>query len=413
MAEAPSVWRQRDFLKLWSGQAVSQIGSHISREGLPLTAVLVLGASPWQMGILNGAGAAAVLLFGLFAGAWVDRLRRRPLLLASDFCRALLLATIPLAAFLHRLTFLQLCAVAAIDGVLATLFYIAYRTYVPTLVGPGAILDANSKLALTESSAEVIGPGLTGVLVQWLTAPMAIAFDALSFLASMASVWWIHAPEPQPQRAADPDILREIREGLEVCRRDPLLRALMLRTLFGAFFVGFASLYILYVVRDLHLNAAQLGLVISLGGGASLIGALFAQRLVRRIGLGPAMIAGYLTVGFACLIPSMAHGSVMMCCAILGLAQLGDVAWPVVNICDQTLCQAVAAPAVLGRVNSTMHLIFRGVLPVGALVGGAVATAIGLRATIALGGAGFLLSSLFLLFSPIKSLRELPKRLNG
>ena len=409
MADTPSVWRQPDFLKLWSGQAVSQIGSHISREGLPLTAVLVLGASPWQMGILNGAGAAAVLLFGLFAGAWVDRLRRRPLLLASDFGRALLLATIPLAAFLHRLTFAQLCAVAALDGVLATLFEIAYSTYVPTLVGAAAILDANSKLALTESTSEVIGPGLTGVLVQWLTAPIAIAFDALSFLASMASVWWIRTPEPEPVRAAHPHILREIREGLDVCRRDARLRALMLRTLVGAFFAGFVSLYILYVVRDLHLNAAQLGMVVSIGGGSSLAGAFFAQRLVLRLGLGPAMIAAYVTLGLACLIPSMAHGSVAMCCLILAIAQLGDVAWPVVSICDQTLCQAVAAPAVLGRVNSTMHLLFRGVLPAGALVGGAVATAIGLRATIAIGGVGFLLSSLFLVFSPIRGLRELPE----
>jgi predicted MFS family arabinose efflux permease len=395
---------------LWSGQAVSQIGSHISREGLPLTAVLVLGASPWQMGILNGAGAAAVLLFGLFAGAWVDRLRRRPLLLASDGCRALLLATIPLAAFLHGLTFLQLCTVAALDGVLATLFEIAYGTYVPTLVGPAAILDANSKLALTESTAEVIGPGLTGVLVQWLTAPIAIAFDALSFLASLASVWSIRTPEPQPARAAHPHILREIREGLDVCWQDARLRALVFRKLSSAFFAGFVSLYILYVVRDLHLNAAQLGMVVSIGGGANLVGAFFAPRLVLRLGLGPAMIAAFITLGLACLIPSMAHGSVAMCCLILGIAQLGDVAWPVVTICDQTLCQSVAAPAVLGRVNSTMHLLFRGVLPVGALVGGAVATAIGLRATIAIGGVGFLLSSLFLVFSPIGALRELPKR---
>jgi predicted MFS family arabinose efflux permease len=204
--------------------------------------------------------------------------------------------------------------------------------------------------------------------------------------------------------------LREIREGLDVCWQDARLRALVFRKLSSAFFAGFVSLYILYVVRDLHLNAAQLGMVVSIGGGANLVGAFFAPRLVLRLGLGPAMIAAFITLGLACLIPSMAHGSVAMCCLILGIAQLGDVAWPVVTICDQTLCQSVAAPAVLGRVNSTMHLLFRGVLPVGALVGGAVATAIGLRATIAIGGVGFLLSSLFLVFSPIGALRELPKR---
>ena len=407
-APAPALLRQPDFLKLWSGQAISQIGSHISRVGLPLTAVLVLGASPLQMGVLNGAGAAAVLLFGLFAGAWVDRLRRRPLLIGADFCRALLLASIPLAALLHRLTFVHLCLVASAEGVLATLFDIAYRTYVPSLVGATALLDANSKLALTESASEIVGPGLTGILVQWLTPPVAIAFDAFSFLASMASVWWIRSPEPQPERPSDPHLLREIRDGLKACWLDARLRALVLRTAFGAFFGGFMSLYILYAIRDLGLNAAQLGLVIAVGGAANLVGAFFAQRLVRRLGLGSTMIAGFLTLGISSLLPCLAHGSPAVCCVVLGMAQLGDVAWPVVDICGQSLCQAVASPALLGRVNSAMHLMFRGVLPAGALVGGVVAGSLGLRYTMALGGLGFLLSSLFLVFSPIRRLRELP-----
>jgi predicted MFS family arabinose efflux permease len=408
MSDAPTLWRQSDFLKLWGGQAVSQIGSHISREGLPLTAVLVLGATPLQMGFLNGAGAAAVLLFGLFAGVWVDRLRRRPLLIAADFCRAILLATIPLAAILHRLTIAHLCLVAAADGVMATIFDIAYRTYVPSLVGPAAILDANSKLALTESASEVVGPGLTGILVQALTAPVAIAFDAVSFLVSMVSVLWIRSPEAMPERAGDPQVLREIREGLAVCWRDTRLRALVLRTAFASFFMGFFSLYILYVIRELGLNAIQLGFVIAIGGATNLAGALLAPRLVRRLGLGHAMIASFLLLGVASFLPVLAHGSVSACVLVLAVAQLGDVAWPVTNICDQSLCQAVAAPAVLGRVNSAMHLMFRGVLPAGALVGGAVATSIGLRPTMAIGALGILLASLFLVFSPIRRMRVLP-----
>jgi MFS family permease len=190
MLDAPelALFRQPDFLKLWSRQAISQIGSQISRSGLPLTAVLVLGVTPLQMGVLNGAGAVAVLLLGLVAGVWVDRLRRRPLLIATDLLRALLLASIPLAAVWHRLTFAQLCVVVSAEGVLATLFEIAYRTYVPSLVGAAALLDANSKLALTESMSEVVGPGLTGLLVEWLAAPVAIAFDAISFLFSMGAV---------------------------------------------------------------------------------------------------------------------------------------------------------------------------------------------------------------------------------
>jgi predicted MFS family arabinose efflux permease len=410
MPDAPPLLRQPDFLKLWSGQAVSQIGSQISGAALPLTAVLTLGATPLQMGVLNGAGAAAVLLFGLFAGVWVDRLRRRRLLIAADFGRALLLATIPLAAVLHRLTFPHLCLVTALNGALATLFEIAYRTYVPSLVGPAALLGANSHLALTESAAEVVGPGLAGILVQWLTAPVAIAFDALSFLVSMVSVWWIRSPESLPQSARHAHILIEIQEGLAFCWRERILRALMLRTSCGAFFMGFGSLYILYVIRELGLNAPQLGLLIAAGGAANLAGALFGPRLIGRIGLGPAMIAACFTLAAAAFVPALAHGSVVTCCLILAIAQLGDIAWPVVNIGEQTLCQAVAPAALLGRIMSAMHLMFRGVLPAGALTAGVVATVIGLRYTIAIGALGLLLSSLFLIFSPLRLLRTLPQR---
>jgi predicted MFS family arabinose efflux permease len=332
------------------------------------------------------------------------------LLIATDLARALLLASIPLAAIWHRLTFAHLCLVMSAAGVLTTLFDIAYRTYVPSLVGASAVLDANSKLALTESTSEIVGPGLTGLLVQWLTAPVAIAFDAFSFLFSMGAVWWIRSPEPRPEPARDPQILREIREGLAACWRDTRLRALLLRKAFGAFFMGFCSLYILFVIRELGLNAAQLGIVIAVGGAANLGGAIMAPHLVRRLGLGSSMIASMAVIGIAALIPALAHGSVAACCVFLIVAQLGDVAWPVTSICDQSLCQAVAPPALLGRVNSAMHLMFRGVLPAGALVGGAVASVVGLRSTMAMGAVGFLLSGLFLVFSPIRRMRALPVR---
>jgi predicted MFS family arabinose efflux permease len=193
-----------------------------------------------------------------------------------------------------------------------------------------------------------------------------------------------------------------------LCWRDISLRALVLRTACGAFFLGFGSLYILYAIRDLRLSPAQLGFVISVGGAANLAGAVVAPRLVRRLGLGRSMIASFAVIGIAALLPALAHGSVAACCLVLMVGQLGDVAWPVTNICDRSLCQTVAPPALLGRVNSAMHLMFRGVLPAGALVGGAVASAIGLRYTMAIGAMGFLASGLFLVFSPVRRLRTLP-----
>ncbi len=205
--------RDPDFLKLWVGQAISQIGSNITGVGLPFTAVLVLGASPLQMGFLAGAGAVAVLVFGLFAGAWADRLRRRPILIAADMGRAVVLGMIPLLAALHRLTIEHLYVVATASGILTVLFDASYQAYLPSLITRENILEGNSKLALTESAAEIAGPGLTGILVQLITAPMAMLFDAASFVCSAISVWLVRKPEPQPRRTLEPHIGRKSPRG--------------------------------------------------------------------------------------------------------------------------------------------------------------------------------------------------------
>ncbi len=297
----------RDFLKLWTGQAVSQFGSRITREGLPLTAVLVLGASPRQMGILSGAGAAAILLFGLFAGAWADRIRRRPILIATDLGRGLLLATIPLAAILHQLSMGQLYCIAALTGIMTVSFDVSYQAYLPHLVDESQLVEGNSRMALTESLAEVAGPGITGLLVQWITAPLAILFDALSFFASALSIATISRREPPPSPALASHIGQEISAGLRFAWNQPLLKALLRRSATGAFFLGFiSSLYIVFAIRVLGLNAALLGAVISIGGISSLCGALVAARLSRRFGAGRTLIASALVSGIAVLLMPLA-----------------------------------------------------------------------------------------------------------
>ena len=259
-----------DFRKLWIGQAISQIGSNITGVGLPLTAVLVLKASPLQMGFLSGAGAAAVLIFGLFAGAWVDRLRRRPILIAADLGRAVVLGIIPLAAMLHRLTIGDLYLMAVGSSILTVLFDVSYQAYLPSLIARENILTGNSRLALTESIAQIAGPGIAGILVQLITAPMAMLFDAASFVCSAISVWLIRKPEPVPTRTLEPHIGREISEGLGASWRDPLLRALAGRKSTSAFFLGFgSSLYFLFTMRELGLTAALLGIIIAIGGTGS------------------------------------------------------------------------------------------------------------------------------------------------
>jgi len=401
--------RDPDFLKLWAGQTISQIGSAITSMGLPLMAVLVLGASPLQMGVLASAGAAPVLVFGLFAGACADRLRRRPILIATDLTRAAVLGTIPLAAYLHRLTMAHLYAVATVSAILTVLFDVSYQAYLPSLVDREDLIEGNSKLALSQSIAEVAGPGLTGVLVQLITAPMAIFYDAVSFVASAVSLWLIRRPDPLPERTEEPHIGREISAGLGAVWRDPLLRAMAGRTVTGAFFLGFGgSTYFLFATRELGLSAAILGAIISVGGASNLAGAVLAERLVNRLGLGPTMIGAALTGALAQLVVPLARGSVAVCSAFLLAAQLFDAAWPVYSINQISLRQAIVPNHLLGRVNSVSHLMFYGLLPLGALAGGAIAQTLGLRVTMLMGATGYLLSTLWLVWSPLRRLRELP-----
>lgn len=393
--------RNPDFLKLWTGQTISQIGSRITREGLPLTAVVMLGATPFQMGILNGSSGAAVLLFGLFAGAWADRLRRRPILIFTDLGRALVLGLVPFLALLHLLVIPHLYAIGAAAGVLTVLFDVSYQAYLPSLVDRENILEGNSRLALTESVAEVIGPGLAGALVQWITAPLAILFDAVSYLVSAASLALIRKPEPGPKRGSDPRIFREIREGLLTCWRDPILRAFASRTAFASFFMGFiGSMYILFAMRELKMNAAMLGAIISAGGVSSLLGAIAVRPIVKRLGYGPSLIASALLSSAGAFLLGFAHGSPALAALFLVASQMCDAGWSVYTIGETTIRQSIVPDHLLGRVNSAMHLLFRGIYPAGAFVGGALAGQIGVRATILAGAAGFLCSILFLILEP-------------
>ena len=408
-----SLWRDRDFLKLWTGQAISQMGSRITRSGLPWAALLTLNASSFQMGILNFAG-AGVLVFGLFAGAWADRVRRRPLMIGADLARFALVGSIPAAAALHRLTFGHLYLVAAAAGILTVLFDVSYQAYVPSLVERGNIVEANGKLTLTESIAEVTGPGLTGVLVQLITAPMAILLDALSFACSAVSLAVITKPEPPPAGGSEPHMVREIREGLRFSWRDPALRALILFTATSAFFLGFyTSLYELFANRELRVGPALLGAVISVGGIGSLFGSIISEHLVHRCGVGPVLIGSAGVLGIAALLPPLARGPVWAAAGLLILAQVFDAAWPVYLVCARSLRQAIAPERLLGRVNAAIHLTFSGVLAVGALAGGMLADVIGARFTLLAGGLGFLLASLWLVFSPIRRMRDLPNRAWG
>lgn len=405
------LWLHPDFMKLWAGQTVSEFGSRITREGLPLIAVIVLSATPEQMGLLTAIGSLPILIFGLMAGVWVDRLKRRPILIACDLTRAIILLSIPLAAMTGHLTMMLVLLVAALTSLLGLFFDIAYRAILPSLVEREHLLEGNSKLATTDSLAEIGGPAIAGLLVQWISAPMAIFFDVFSFLFSAVSVATIRKPEPALIHVHQPNMLREILEGAQVILLEPILRVLVLgvgvRNFFGSFF---GTLYSLYAIRDLGLSPALLGLAVGAGGVGALIGALLASRLPRRFGLGRTLVISLLVSGMINLCIPLAGGPVWLAAGILIVAQIiGDAAMAVYGINEISLRQMLVPNRVLGRTNASIGFLSEGVGPVGALVAGLLAGMIGTRATLLVATVGILMTAVWLVFSRVRTLESHPE----
>jgi MFS family permease len=405
-----TLWRDSDFRKLWIGQSISEIGSRITRDGLPLAAVITLRASPFQMALLTAVSAGATLAFSLFAGVWVDRIRRRPVLIASDIGRALVIGMIPVTAYFGVLRISHLYVVAAVAGVLTVLFDVGYQSYVPTLVTRERIVEANSRLSLSGSVAEVIGPGLTGVLVQTLTAPIAILFDALSFFASALSVALIRKPElPTASVTAAPDMVEEIRAGFRGVAHQPVLAALAARAATASFCHGLIGpLYTLYAIRDLGMNPVTLGLVITVGGVSNLIGALSAPWVARKLGLGATFIGSAIVYAAAVMLIPAARPPLPLAIACLAGAQLlGDSFGVIYNVHETSLRQAITPDHLLGRVNSVMQLLTRGIWPIGAIAGGLLAQATSARTTLWVAALGLLASSLWLFGRPVRELTHI------
>jgi len=406
-----SLWRHSGFVKLWIGQTISELGSRITREGLPLTAVLVLNAQPFQMGLMTAVGAASALLFGLVAGVYVDRMRRRPIMIVADLARAAILLSIPIAAYFHVLAMAQLYIVITLTGFFTVFFDVAYQTYLPSLVERENLLEGNSKLAMSTATAEIAGPSLTGMLVQLLTAPIAILFDAVSFLFSALCVSLIRKPEPAyqpPAVASDPK--QEVMAGLRFVMRHPMLRPLA--GFFGTAFLffGFAGpLYVLYAIRELHLGPAALGFAIAVGGVGNMIGSSLAPRIGRWLGLGRTFIGAVLLLTFALALIPLARGPAPWPLAFLAVSQLlGDIAFATYLVNELTLRQTVAPENMLGRINAAMQLLSRGVYPIGAMLGGLLAGYLGIRPTFAIAVCGLLCSTMWLIASPLVHLRDMP-----
>jgi len=414
---ASPLWRNQAFVRVWSAATVSIFGSLITRIALPLVAILVLGSGALEVALIRSLDLGATLLFGLVAGAWVDRLRRRPVLIWADLGRAVLLGSIPVAFALGVLTYWQLLVVSGLAAILTTFFDSADNAYLPTIVERERLVDANSALAASGSAAEFMAFGISGFLVQILTAPIAIAIDAVTFLVSAVLLGSIEVEEAPPPPVEDREsVLTEIRDGLRLVRHDPILRAfagaqMSLAALWGIF----GATWFLFVLEDLQLGPAVLGVIAGVGGFSSFIGAVVATRSTGRWGIGPVAIAAMLlaAVGNA-FIPLAPAGLPLVAIGCLVMQQLvADSAVTVYDVAEVSVRQTLVTDRALGRVSSSFHVA--GVLAqlIATLAAGLLAEVIGLRATMWLAPLGGLLGAAILWFSPVRHLRTLPERPGG
>jgi MFS family permease len=405
------LWLHRDFRSLWAAETVSQVGSQVSALALPFVAVIVLKASAFEVALLGVIEFAPFILISLPAGVWVDRLRRKPILVTADAGRALLLASIPIAHWLDALTIWQLYVVGFAAGVLTVFFDVSYQSYLPSLVPREQLIEGNSKLEVSRSGAQLAGPGLAGVLVEALTAPVAVLVDAISYLVSAIFLFRIRKEERAPtpaERQAGPGMKAEVAEGLRWVFGNRYLRWIAASTAIFNFFASIIfSIFLVFAVRELGLRPGVIGLVFAVSNIGYLLGALLANRMSRRFGVGPTIVLGALGSVSLLLVPlAPTSHPIPFLIAAQAISGLGI---PLYNITQVSFRQAITPERIQGRMNSVMRFIVWGVLPLGALLGGALATWFGLRTAIWVGAIGMSLAVLPVLLSPVRTLREMPE----
>jgi MFS family permease len=404
----PGLWRHRDFRRLWVAESVSQVGTQVTLLALPVLAVTQLHATPLQMGVLTALETLAFLVIGLPAGAWVDRWRRKRVLVVNDLVRAVALATLPAAWLLGGLTLTQLFVVAAVTGTATVFFDVAYQSYLPTLVERHRIVDGNSKLETSRAVAQVAGPGLTGVLLRVIGAPLLIAGDALSFLVSALFIGRIRHVDTVPDRATRRPMRAEIAEGLGFVVRHPLLRRIVACTgssnLFGSMT---SALLVLFVLRTLGLSESTLGVVFSVGAVGGLVGAASAGWFARRVGEGRAIpLSAVVFAAGGALMPLAAVGAPV----VLLMGGWSVLSWAVVayNVTQVSFRQRLCPPALLGRMNASVRFIVFGGMPLGGLLGGVLGQWLGVTAALWVAAAGGVLACLPVVLSPLVTMRDLP-----
>jgi MFS family permease len=406
------LWRNPDFLKLWTGQSISELGSQVSGLAIPLLAALSLHASAFQFSLLGVLGFLPFILFALPAGVWVDRLRRRYILIVGDAARAVLLALIPILWALHELQVWHLLVLEFLIGIFTVFFDVAYQSYLPALIEREDLIDGNSKLQLTASVASVSGPPIAAGLMAVVGAANAILADCASFVAStLFMISMRHRetpPKPEPGQK-HPKMWPQVKEGLNWVARHPWLRSIAMCTGTSNFFSTLSNaILILYMARTLELSKIEIAIVFVASPLGSIVAGLVTNRVNRRIGVGPTILATISVSSVAGLCYPLAPHSFPLPLLMAGGALFGFGAVSY-NITQVSLRQAITPERLQGRMNAAMRWIVWGTIPLGTLLGGALATWFSLRTALWVGGIGNMLAILPIAFSSVLKVREMPE----
>jgi MFS family permease len=412
---ARSLWREPDFLKLWCAETISHFGTQISHLAVPLVAVLLLEVSPFEFALLGMLEFLPFVLFSLPAGVWVDRLRRRPILILADIGRGISLASIPIAYAAGALSIWQLYVVGFINGVMTVFFDISYQSYLPSLVEREQINEGNAKLETSRSVAQIAGPGFAGALIAAITAPMAIVVDSLSFAGSALFVWLIRKREAgAPTQAVRRDMRAEIADGLRYVLRHRHLKSIAACTATSNFFSGVTlSIWLLYLAREIGFSPEVIGIVLAVGNLGPLAGAVLANRIARTLGVGRTILWSAILIGppFILLPLAPREPGQLTFCMIAAFGFVLGFAAVVYNITQVSLRQALTPGRMQGRMNATMRFIVWGTIPLGQMLGGATASMFGTSVALWLGATGVVLSFVPVLISDVPSIRDMPAQL--
>ena len=409
--------RSSDFLKLWTAATISLFGTQVSLIAIPVIAVLLLDVPAYQVALLGTVEFLPFLLFTLPAGAWVDRLPRRLILVIGDFGRAASLLTIPIAYELGVLTIWQLYVVGFVNGLLTVFFDVADQSFLPAIIEPDDLIEGNSKIQISGSAAQVLGQPLGGGLVGLLSAPIAILFDAISFVVSGGLIFWIRKREPK--RVVDPGpaglgsvagLRAEIGEGLRYVLHHPYLRYIAATTGLSNLFTNIAfATFAVFTYRVLGLTPLTVGIIDGLGAVGLLVGALVAGRIAERFGVGRTILWSAILFGPSTLIAAFAQPetAVPLLIASVFLGSFGGVVY---NINQVSLRQAITPERIQGRMNATMRFLVWGTIPIGMIIGGTIASIpeVGARGAIVVGGILSCFSFVPLLFSSVRRLERIP-----